>query len=110
MADANAKYFKFQGSLNLIFIHVLMPIGVQEKESIMSVRYWSRVFPWNFILGDTSPHRHLFKGTFRVILGDNYMTPSRKKANFRGHYVSHERKFRGHLKKSRAKSSFFEGQ
>ena len=30
--------------------------------------------------------------------------------NFRGHCVSHERKFRGHLKKSRAKSPFFEGQ
>ena len=29
---------------------------------------------------------------------------------FRGHYVSPERKFRGHLKKTRAKSPFFEGQ
>ena len=38
------------------------------------------------------------------------MTLSRKIANFRGHYVSHERKFRGHLKKLRAKSPFFEGQ
>ena len=41
------------------------------------------------------------------------MTLNRKKANFRGHYVSHEhdeRKFRGHLKKSRAESPFFEGQ
>ena len=34
LGDANAKYFK----VNLIFIHVLMPIDVQEKESIMSVR------------------------------------------------------------------------
>ena len=32
------------------------------------------------------------------------MTLNRKKATFRGHYVSHERKFRGHLKKSQAKS------
>ena len=39
-----------------------------------------------------------------MILGDNQMTLNRKKANFRGHYVSYERKFRGHLKKSRAKS------
>ena len=38
------------------------------------------------------------------------MTLNRKKANFRGHYVSYERTFRGHLKKSRAKSPFFEGQ
>ena len=38
------------------------------------------------------------------------MTLNRKKANFRGHYVSHERRFRGHLNKSRAKSPFFEGQ
>ena len=38
------------------------------------------------------------------------MTLNRKKANFRGHYVSHERKFSGHLKKSRAKSPFFEVQ
>ena len=39
------------------------------------------------------------------------MTLNRKIANFRGHYVSHERKFRGHLKKSRAKSPFYiEGQ
>ena len=38
------------------------------------------------------------------------MTLNRKIANFRGHYVSHERKFRGHLKKSRAKSPFFEEQ
>ena len=38
------------------------------------------------------------------------MTLNRKIANFRGHYVSHERRFRGHLKKSRAKSPFFEGQ
>ena len=38
------------------------------------------------------------------------MTLNRKKATFRGHFVSHERKFRGHLKKSWAKSSFFEGQ
>ena len=36
------------------------------------------------------------------------MTHNRKKANFRGHYVSHEKKFWGHLKKSRAKSPFFE--
>ena len=45
-----------------------------------------------------------------MILGDNHMTLNRKKANLRGHYVSHEREFRGHLKKSRAKSPFFEGQ
>ena len=45
-----------------------------------------------------------------MILGDNHMTFNRKKANFRGRYVSHDRKFRGHLKKSRAKSPFFEGQ
>ena len=38
------------------------------------------------------------------------MTLKRKKANFRGHHVSHERKFRGNLKQSRAKSPFFEGQ
>ena len=38
------------------------------------------------------------------------MTQQKKKANFRGHYFSHETKFRGHLKKSRAKSPFFEGQ
>ena len=38
------------------------------------------------------------------------MTLNRKKKSFRGHYVSHERTFRGHLKKSRAKSPFFEGQ
>ena len=37
------------------------------------------------------------------------MTLNRKKANFRGHYVSNERKFGGHLKKSWAKSPFFEG-
>ena len=35
MANANAKYFK----VNLILIHVSTPIGVQEKESIMSVKY-----------------------------------------------------------------------
>ena len=51
--------------------------------------YNSRVFPWNFILGDTSPHRHLLKGTFQVILGDNLMTFNQQIANFRGHYVSH---------------------
>ena len=39
MADANAKYFK----VNLILIHVSPPIGVQEKESIMSV---TRVTVW----------------------------------------------------------------
>ena len=38
------------------------------------------------------------------------MTLNRNIANFRGHYVSHERTFRGHLKKSRAKSPFFEAQ
>ena len=32
MADTNAKYFE----VNLILIHVSTPIGVQEKESIMS--------------------------------------------------------------------------
>ena len=31
----SAKYFK----VNLIFIYVSTPMGVQEKESIMSVRY-----------------------------------------------------------------------
>ena len=41
-----------------------------------------------------------------MILGNNHTTVNRKKANFRGHYVSHERKVRGHLKKSRAKSPF----
>ena len=45
-----------------------------------------------------------------MIIGDNHMTLNRIKANFRGHYVSHERKLRGHLKKSQAKSPFFEGQ
>ena len=35
MADANTKHFK----VNLILIHVSTPIGVQEKEFIMSVRY-----------------------------------------------------------------------
>ena len=38
------------------------------------------------------------------------MTFNRKIPNFRGHFVSLERKFRGHLKKTRAKSPFFEGQ
>ena len=67
-------------------------------------------FPLEFYFrGYKSPLTQLFKGTFRVILRDNHMTLNRKKANFRGHYVSHERKFRGHLKKSRAKSPFFEG-
>ena len=55
--------------------------------------------PLTLIQGDIS-------GDFR---GHSYDT-NQKKANFRGHYVSHERKFRGHLKKSRAKSPFFEGQ
>ena len=35
MADVTAKYFK----VNLIFIYVSTPIGVQDKEYIMSVRY-----------------------------------------------------------------------
>ena len=35
MADVNAKYFKKKFDL----IQVPAPIGVQEKESIMSVRY-----------------------------------------------------------------------
>ena len=72
--------------------------------------YISGFSPRNFILGDTSPRRHLLKGTFQVILGDNLMTFNQQIANFRGHYVSHERKFRGHLKKTQAKSLFFEGQ
>ena len=55
--------------------------------------------PLTLIQGDIS-------GDFR---GQSYDT-TEKKANFRGHYVSRERKFRGHLKKSRAKSPFFEGQ
>ena len=45
-----------------------------------------------------------------MILGDNHMSLNRKIAKFRGHYVSHDGKFRGHLKKSQAKSPFFEGQ
>ena len=35
MADANAKYF----NVNLIFIHVSTPIGVQEKESVPRVQF-----------------------------------------------------------------------
>ena len=35
IADVIAKYFK----VNLLLIHVSTPIGVQEKESIISVKY-----------------------------------------------------------------------
>ena len=55
--------------------------------------------PLTLIQGDIS-------GDFR---GQSYEL-NRIKGNFRGHYDSYERKFRGHLKKSRAKSPFFEGQ
>ena len=50
-----------------------------------------------------------------MIFGDSYMyiTFNRRISNFsmfRGHYVSLESKFRGHLKQERAKSRFLEGQ
>ena len=45
-----------------------------------------------------------------MILGDSYITFNGKISNFRGHFVSLESKFRGHLKQKRAKSRFFEGQ
>ena len=45
-----------------------------------------------------------------MILGDSYNTFNRKISNFRGHFVSLESKFRGHLKQKQAKSRFFEGQ
>ena len=45
-----------------------------------------------------------------MILGDSYITFNRKMSNFRGHFVSLESKFRGHLKQKQAKSRFFEGQ
>ena len=45
-----------------------------------------------------------------MILGDSYITFNRKISIFRGHYVSLESKFRGHLKQKRAKSPFFDGQ
>ena len=45
-----------------------------------------------------------------MILGDSYITFNRKISNFRGHFVSLESKFRGHLKQKRAESRFFEGQ
>ena len=49
------------------------------EEELSYGRSIFRVFPWNFILGDTSPHGHLFKGTFWVILGDNHVTQQKKK-------------------------------
>ena len=45
-----------------------------------------------------------------MIWGDSYITFNREISNFRGHFVSLESKFRGHLKQKRAKSRFFEGQ
>ena len=52
----------------------------------------------------------LFKGTFQMILGDSHIAFNRNKQILGDIYVSNERKFRGHLKKTRAKSPFFEGQ
>ena len=54
-------------------------------QGTINIKACYRVFPWNYILGDTSPHLHLFKGTFQAILGDNHMTLDSKIANFRGH-------------------------
>ena len=41
MADANSIYFK----VNLSLIYVSTPIGVQEKESIMSIRHDLKTAP-----------------------------------------------------------------
>ena len=84
-----------------------MTVSTVNREKNMPV---CQGFPLEFYFRGHKSPLTLIKGDISGDLGDNHMTLNRKIPNFRGHYVSHERKFRGHLKKSRAKSPFFEGQ